>query len=155
MKVVACPARADYPLDVLSAHKIDRWYDLADPRQREIELRSICNLLVHSFVFIPATDESGTSWTGFFLNSDHTKDKVLLFITREDFDLFVDEILKDDVIEMHADRIGGHVTKSRFAQGEARSTISLNADSYSATDREMAEVRPRVYCAMRRGRSDW
>ncbi len=135
MKAVAYPARPDYPLDFLSAHKIDRGYDLADPKQREIALRSICNLLVHSFVFMPSTDESGTAWTGFFLNSDRSKNKELVFITREDFDLLVDEVLRDDVVEMHVDRLRGRVTKSRFVRADARSTISLNADSAGAREK--------------------
>jgi hypothetical protein len=129
MKVLAYPARADYPLDFLSAHKIDRGYDLTNPVQREVGLRTICNLLVHSFVFMPSTNEGGTTWTGFFLNSDRTKNKELVFIAREDFDLLVDEVLKDDIVEMQVDRIRDRVSKSRFGQGESRSPISLNASS--------------------------
>src|SRR6266516_624585 len=33
MNVITYPARSEYPLDFLSAHKIDSGYDLAPPRQ--------------------------------------------------------------------------------------------------------------------------
>jgi hypothetical protein len=128
MNVVSYPARPEYPLDFLSAHKIDRGYDLTAPSQKAVGLRGLCNLLVHSFVFMPAADEGGTGWTGFFLNSDRTKDKELVFIAREDFDLLVDEVVRDDVVTMHVDRIRNRVKKSRVGVGQAVPRISLNAN---------------------------
>jgi hypothetical protein len=127
MNVVTYPARPGYPLDFLSAHKIDRGYDLTAPRQKAMGVKNLCNLLVHSFVFMPAADERGTGWTGFFLNSDHTKNKELSFIAREDFELLVDEVLKDDIVTLHVDRIRNRVRKSRVGEGEAPPRISLNA----------------------------
>lgn len=126
MNVVTYPARPEYPLDLLSAYKIDRGYDLTAPMQKTIGLRSLCNLLVHSFVFVPAADESGSEWTGFFVNSDHTKNKELVFISREDFDLLVDEVLRDEVVTMEIDRIRNLVKKSRVRNGDAPARISLN-----------------------------
>lgn len=128
MNVVTYPARPEYPLDVLSAHKIERGYDLTAPSEKAVGLRDLCNLLVHSFVFMPASDESGTGWTGFFLNSDRTKNRELMFIRREDFDLLVDEVVRDDVVTMHIDRLRSRVKKSRVGEGDAVPAISLNAD---------------------------
>jgi hypothetical protein len=90
-------------------------------------LRTICNLLVHSFVFMPASDESGTEWIGFYLNSDRTRRKELLFIAKEDFDVLVDEVIKDGVATLHFDRIRDRVTKSRVGEGDVVPRISLNA----------------------------
>jgi hypothetical protein len=124
---VTFPAQPGYPLDFLNAHKIDRGYDLSAGRDTTIGLKSLCNLLVHSFVFIPATDDRSTGWTGFFLNSDRTRNKELLFIASEDFDVLVDEVIRDDVSTMHVDRIGNSITKSRAVEGEPAVPISLNA----------------------------
>lgn len=127
MNVVAYPARPEYPVDFLNAHKIDRGYDLAAPATKTLGLRDLCNLLVHSFVFMPATDEEGTGWTGFFLNSDRTKKRELVFIARADFDHFVDEVIGDYVVTLHVNRIQNKVRKSRVGDGDAVARISLNA----------------------------
>jgi hypothetical protein len=104
---------------------------------------------------MPATDETGTPWTGFFLNSDRTKNKELMFIAREDFDLLIDEVLTDNIVEMEVDRIRGHVRKSRFERRESKSPISLNADA-GLPPRRRDELTSDLcdYCAMRGGRSD-
>jgi hypothetical protein len=125
MNVVAYPARPDYPLDFLSAHEIDRGYDLTAPMPKAIGLRTLCNLLVHSFVFMPATTESGNEWAGFFLNSDHSK-RELVFVARDDFDVLVDEVVEDDIVMMHIDRIQNRVKKSRVGDGGPAPRISLN-----------------------------
>jgi hypothetical protein len=127
MSVVAYPARPTYPLDFLSAHHIDRGYDLEAPGARSLTLRTLCNLLIHSFVFMTVTDEIGTDWNGFFVNSDRTKGRELLYVARDDFDLLVDEVISDDVVTMRVDRILNRVTKSRVLDGHPVPQISFNA----------------------------
>jgi hypothetical protein len=129
LSVTTFPAQPGYRLDFLNAHKIDRGYDLRAGSVATIGLKSFCNLLVHSFVFMPATDDRSAEWTGFFLNSDRTRNKELLFVAREDFDVLVDEVIRDYVSSMHVDRIRNTVTKSRGLDGEPAVRISLNASS--------------------------
>jgi len=117
ISVIAYPAWSDYRLDFLSAHHVEKGYDLASPRKKSLGPKRLCNLLVHSFVFVPTSDEQGTTCTGFFLNSDRTKTKEVLFITWEDFDLLVDEVVGDHIVTMSVDRIRDRVTKSRVADG--------------------------------------
>jgi hypothetical protein len=126
MRVEVYPAQPRYPLDILNAHRIDEGYDLTARSQRTVRLIPLCNLLVHSFVFMPATDESGAGWEGFFLNSDRTKSRELIFVASSDFDLLVDEVIQDHVVSMHFDRIRNIITKSRVQPGEAPPKISLN-----------------------------
>lgn len=103
---------------------------LGAPGGTQLQVESLCSLLVHNFVFMPATDDCGTGWMGFFLNSDRTRNRELLLIASEDFDLLVDEVIRDHVSTMHVDRIRSGITKSRAVEGEAAVPISLNTVSH-------------------------
>jgi len=127
MSVTSYPANADYRLDFLNAHRIDRGYDFNVGSVKTIALGDLCNLIIHSFVFIPATNEEAVEWTGFFVNSDWTKSRELLFVEQEDFNLLVDEVIGDDIVTMHVNRIDNTVQKSRFPEGRSSGPVSLNA----------------------------
>jgi len=56
----------------LNWHRINEFYDLGVEHSKNIRLLSLCNMFVHSYIFIPNVDEHGNIVSIFF-NSDKTK----------------------------------------------------------------------------------
>ena len=116
----------DYKLDYLNAHHIDRAYNLQQPQKKRLRVGQLCNLIIHSFVFMPSTDDDGKTCVGFFVNSDRTKETELLFIDWDDFNVLVDEVISDDIVSSQFDRRADSLTKSRVGPGDPQPVIRLN-----------------------------
>ncbi|MEC9491695.1 hypothetical protein [Flexistipes sp.] len=71
----------------LNIHKIDELYELDKPKEKSIKLRSLCNIIVHSYIFQIVTKHDNKGFDSILFNSDYTKDKVLYCI-------LVDELIK-------------------------------------------------------------
>jgi hypothetical protein len=126
MEVVAHKRREpDSKLDFLNAHHVERAYDLSAAHKKNLGLRQLCNLLVHSFVFMPAIDQKEVC-AGFYVNSDQTKERELVFVDWADFDLLVSEVVQDDVVAMSVDRVAGRVTRSRVEGDAPKTSVVLN-----------------------------
>ena len=52
----------------------------------------------------------------------------VIYVKRDDFDLLVDEVIRDRIVTMHFDRRDNRVEKSRFPAGQAVAPVSLNVD---------------------------
>jgi hypothetical protein len=127
MEVVMYPRRnLAYKLDLLNANHLDRAYDFGAPETKTLGVQQLCNMLIHSFVLTPVTDEARRSCEGFLVNSDRTKDEELVFVAWADFDVLVDEVIGDHVVEMRIDRIENQITKSRVPEGYPKPRIALN-----------------------------
>lgn len=119
MRVTAYPrTHSSYPLDFMNAHRIDRAYDFNSGRQKTLAFRDICNVLVHSFVFMATTDEDGRTATGFLVNSDRLKNVELYFVDLDDFFSLVSQVASDDIVYLHNDRVTGKVVKLRAMPGD-------------------------------------
>jgi hypothetical protein len=55
-------------------------YDLSRCEQRDLALRTLCDQIVHSYVFSIAVT-TGTGLRGFYFASDYAKDKTLYFLS--------------------------------------------------------------------------
>ena len=67
------------PPTFLDSHKIERFYDLANPLDVRMPSDEFCDRVVHSFIFSPLVDEEGRV-EGFHLTSDRLKKQCLWFI---------------------------------------------------------------------------
>ncbi|MHC2624089.1 hypothetical protein ACVIW2_006121 [Bradyrhizobium huanghuaihaiense] len=64
---------------ILDAHKIDRFYELANPLDIRMPSDEFCDRVVHSFIFAPVVGEQGCV-DGFHLTSDRLKKQCLWFV---------------------------------------------------------------------------
>jgi hypothetical protein len=90
-------------VDIMNWHRIDELYDLGASHKLVISLRKFCDQVVHSFVFVPETDE-GTGLQGFFLTSDRCKAERLLYFDIEDVVKAMERISADDIVSMETYR---------------------------------------------------
>ncbi|ELA9373332.1 hypothetical protein QUO16_004659 [Vibrio parahaemolyticus] len=78
-------------VDYLNWHKIDELYDLDSNRQETRKVRFVCNLMIHSYVFLPDLTED-QQLNGFYFASDTDKNKKLYHLGVTDvidtFELF-------------------------------------------------------------------
>jgi hypothetical protein len=68
------------PVDWLNNHKINDLYDLQASSQESCDIGFICNLFIHSYVFVIAGEDK---LDGIYVASDRTKNKKLYFISIE------------------------------------------------------------------------
>lgn len=80
--VAAYPARGE-PITYLNWHHIELLYDLETATRELVLLRQLCNQFVHSYVFAPQFDESG-SFAAIYVTSDKLRDTKLLEVSIED-----------------------------------------------------------------------
>jgi hypothetical protein len=59
-------------IDYHNKNDLDRHYDLSQEFQEQRDLEFLCNQVVHSYVFVIATDEDGAV-VGFFVASDRIR----------------------------------------------------------------------------------
>ncbi|ULK95110.1 hypothetical protein [Bradyrhizobium sp. I71] len=64
---------------ILNSHKIEQFYDLANPLDVRMPSDEFCNRVVHSFVFSPVVSEEGCV-EGFHLTSDRLKKQCLWLV---------------------------------------------------------------------------
>ena len=93
----------DRTVDIMNWHKIDELYDISSHVVVSVGLRQFCNQVVHSFVFsLSMTARGGLD--GFFVASDHTKDRQLLYFS---IDAVVNTLLRvadDDIVSLRMSR---------------------------------------------------
>lgn len=64
----------------LNWHHIERLYDLNKQGSEQRKLRFVCNLFVHSYLFLIVEDESGRI-EGFYITTDTDKNKKVYFVS--------------------------------------------------------------------------
>jgi hypothetical protein len=74
---------ADVPT-ILQRDEIDDFYDLAGPIEGTIIAPELCNLLIHSFVFVPDFKNNG-GLAGVYFASDRSRRGQLIRISAQDF----------------------------------------------------------------------
>lgn len=96
------------PPDWWAAYHWWEHYDLEAPTRGQVNLRSFCNHLVHSFVFAfyPMPNDDGLA--GMFVNSEFESGKSLIFIGTNTFVELFRAVGKDNVhsMEMRRDKNG-------------------------------------------------
>lgn len=108
------PARAALSeQDWLNAHHFDRHYDLGRYEVETMRPLKLCNQLVHSFAFVPVTNEEGRTLEAILFNSDRTRSRGLYDVEWSEFDRMVMEAIDDDINYLQFDRRTQQLTKRR------------------------------------------
>ena len=63
----------------MNCHNIDELYDFDNERKVDLTLRNICNLIIHSYVFL--FNFENEKFNGIYVNSDFSKNKNLYWIS--------------------------------------------------------------------------
>lgn len=72
------PPQSEQSVDYFHRSDVDELFDLDRPSQEERDLAFLCNQVIHSYVFVNATDEVG-KLDGFFVSSDTMRRRRLYF----------------------------------------------------------------------------
>ena len=72
------------PVNYLNWHHIDRLYDLEQENVESRKIRFICDLFIHSYIFLPDDDETGRI-SGFFVTSDRNKNTKVFWLSLDNF----------------------------------------------------------------------
>lgn len=84
---------------LLNCHKIDELYDLNKKISYSMNLKNLCNLFIHSYVFTFYFHEKGI--VGIFVNSDFSRNKKLYRISLELIISILKQVGEDDPNEIH------------------------------------------------------
>lgn len=100
LKEISCPIKK-YPnikhVNLFNWHNIDQVFDLNNPAKHSLNIKKLCNYLIHSFIFILSYNERN-SLNGFFFTSDKEKNNSLYFIQIKDFINILQKIVEDEKI---------------------------------------------------------
>jgi hypothetical protein len=81
---------------------IEDHYDLANPQNKTLRLRDLCNLVIHHFAF--EIRSRNADRTEIYFNSDRSKARFLNMITLDAYTEFVDEVAHDRAVFFTVDR---------------------------------------------------
>lgn len=106
----------EQPITFWNRDKIESFYDLNSPKYTTVSPRMLCNLLIHSFVFLPDTSEDTHKLDMIYFNSDRTKDDAVFEISLNSLFKFIDEVANDEIEQIRWNRKDGFVTKSQTSE---------------------------------------
>ena len=75
LQTFPCIKKVDY----LNCYRIDELYDLSSASAETRDLIFICNLFVHSYVFLPVVDQNFLA--GFYVSSDKARQNKVFLVT--------------------------------------------------------------------------
>lgn len=99
--------------DVFTAHHIERFYDLGTSQKRTLGARRICDQLIHSWQFMPATDDEQRKMEALYFNSDRSRQEGLYEIEWDEFRRLVVATITDNIVDMRIHRPTGEMVKDR------------------------------------------
>lgn len=97
----------------MSSHHLERFYNLSASTKQMLSPQRLCDQLIHSFQFVPVTDEPQHRLEGLLFNSDRTRREGLFFIEWPEFARFVTAVAQDGIVSLSVDRLTEHVVKLR------------------------------------------
>lgn len=103
--------------DVHNSHKFWELYDLEKSRKAQLSLASVCNQVIHSWIWGFAAREDEFGLEGIFISSDRQRRKCLYFLPLDTLvelfrsigeeEIYSVEMKRDETGEMHFTRIVG------------------------------------------------
>jgi hypothetical protein len=100
-------------LDMINYIEFFEYYDLENVEEDSISIKQVCNLFVHSYVFFPTFDEDNEmKFSGIFINTDHSKDDFIYHLDYHEFNLMINDVLKDDILSIQYNRTTGKTKRS-------------------------------------------
>jgi len=86
------------PIDYMNSHKIDRFYELDREVKDSLSIPSLCNKIIHSYIFSLKMNESEEA-VSFLFTSDETKEECIYEMNLEKFTNLLKWIGYSDVIK--------------------------------------------------------
>lgn len=96
----------------LNWHHINRHYNLDSPRVSNISVRSMCDRLIHSAVFVCDFDPNRPTLAGFYFTSDWTKEKTLFYVKAQRYFSLVEKVIDDDIVDSRTNFVTGKTVLS-------------------------------------------
>lgn len=103
----------DEILDFLNNHHCERFFDFKKPQKTKLPCMTLCNYLIHSFIFDPVFDEKNWKVIGMQITSDKSKVEALYYVAIEDYLTFLEEVINDHIVKADYNRQTGKYKKSR------------------------------------------
>ncbi len=86
---------------LMNWHRLDELYDFDAPKTDNISIKNVCNLLIHSYVFVAEQQCLTAPIKGVFFNSDRTRNQFLYHLHINDWISFLERIGRDYPSEYH------------------------------------------------------
>lgn len=77
---------------LMNWHRIDELYDFNAPETDNTPVKDVCNLLIHSYVFVAEQPSFTAPIKGVFFNSDRTRNEILYHMQIKDWISLLDRI---------------------------------------------------------------
>ena len=85
-------------INFLNSHRIDKNYDWKNMGNDTLLGRTLCNYLIHSYVFNFTYEEDSYLITGFMVSSDLIRNKLLYIVSLDDWLKYLYFIANDDIV---------------------------------------------------------
>lgn len=76
-------------------HRLEEGFDLENPNEEELELRELCNQIVHSYIFSIVRDEETRGLSGIVFCSDKKRNQKMYYLELSSLTQLLDEIAND------------------------------------------------------------
>ncbi|EPG72749.1 hypothetical protein LEP1GSC058_0848 [Leptospira fainei serovar Hurstbridge str. BUT 6] len=109
------PVKADARITKLNDIFLERHYDLDSPREKKVDIRFICNQLIHNEIFFLVRDEN-RNYYNVLVCSEYEQRKALYEISIETISkilLVVADNKQESIIYTFDDRLGDYVISSK------------------------------------------
>lgn len=83
--------------DFFNKDKLDFLYDINNVMETTINIKNLCNWLIHSYCLGFSFNENDVV-DGFFVNSDYFKDKTIIKVLLKDWIKFIGTVIYDDIV---------------------------------------------------------
>lgn len=90
----------DRPANLFTRFDFEGCYDFTNKESSKLTLRSLCNFLIHSFVFAIEGTSRGLSPRYLLFNSDRIKEKFIYRLSLARYFRLIEAVIQDDIIEM-------------------------------------------------------
>ena len=87
-------------LDIINRYADESTHDWENFTTKTEQGKTVCNWLIHSFVFMFRYDEKEKKYVSFLVSSDYDHDKCLYEITFSDWIKYIDFIASDDIVSL-------------------------------------------------------
>lgn len=93
----------DYKIDYLNNYKIESHYNFKSSQNTSFSLDKICNLLIHSYMFMIAVENE--SLDGVFVTTDYDKEKFIFYLSLEEYMKLLCGCINDNIVREKYNRI--------------------------------------------------
>jgi len=109
--------------------RINLHYHLDRPMSKKVLVRTLCNQLIHSAVFLCQVDDTDGAINGFYVTSDDQKETRLLYIDLAIYSDVVERVISDDIVWSYINFATGALIQSNRNVSQAQQLKIITAVS--------------------------